>query len=93
MKKLIIFAILGVMVSPLMADWNFVSSLFVKEVKPMSYTIDTSGKNLRAYEFVTQMSPHRLCVVVLRSDTRTSPAMNCQVISDKKYTEIAKKLK
>ena len=74
MKKLLVVSLFSI---PLFADWNWLVSTFKKEIKTLEYTIDTSGKNPRVYEFNTQGTPKMHCVVLFRSDTRTSPAMQC----------------
>jgi hypothetical protein len=74
MKKLIFFLFAF---SFLSADWNWISSVFKKEVPTIEYTVDTSEKNPRVYEFDTQGYPKMHCVVFLRPDTTTSPAMSC----------------
>jgi hypothetical protein len=74
MKKIVFIMIAA---SFLFADWNWLVSLFKKEVPTLEYTVETSGKNPRVYEFDTQGYPRMHCVVFLRPDTRTSPAMQC----------------
>jgi len=74
MKKLIFFLFAF---SFLQANWNWVSSLFKKVVPSIEYTVEASGKNPRVYEFDTQGYPRMHCVVFLRPDTTTSPAMSC----------------
>ncbi len=58
-------------------DWNWLVSLFKKEIPTIEYTVDTSGQNPRVYEFDTQGYPKMHCVVFLRPDTKTSPTMQC----------------
>jgi len=74
MKKLLL---IGLAATAVMADWNWVSSLFKKEIPSIGYTVDTSGRNPRVYEFDTQGYPRMHCVVFLRSNTSTSPTMSC----------------
>lgn len=63
-------------------DWNWLVSLFKKEIPTLEYTVDTSGQNPRVYEFDTQGYPKMHCVVFLRPDTRTAPAMQCVKTTD-----------
>jgi hypothetical protein len=75
MKKLTLITLFTI--SSLYGDWNWMSSLFKKEIPSIEYTVDASGKNPRVYEFDTQGYPRMHCVVFLRPDTTTSPAMSC----------------
>jgi len=75
MKKIFILTLFAA--SFLHADWNWISSIFKKEVPTIEYTVNASGKNPRVYEFDTQGYPRMHCVVFLRPDTTTSPTMSC----------------
>jgi hypothetical protein len=90
MKKIVLLAIVS---SFVFADWNWMSSLFKKEVPTIEYTIDASGKNPRVYEFDTQGYPKLHCVVFLRPDTTTSPAMFCAKLTKEDYEHNKKLIK
>lgn len=79
MKKMLLILILAI--SYASADWNFISSIFKKTVNSIAYTVETSGQNPRVYEFDTQGYPKMHCVVFLRPDTKTSPAMFCMRVT------------
>jgi len=82
MKKLLF---LGLLSSFALADWNWMSSLFKKEIPTLEYTINASGKNPRVYEFDTQGYPKMHCIVFLRPDTKTSPTMFCTNLSQSDF--------
>ena len=82
MKKILF---LGIFSSLLLADWNWMSSLFKKEIPTLEYTIDASGKNPRVYEFDTQGYPKMHCIVFLRPDVTTSPTMFCTKLSKEDF--------
>ena len=90
MKKIVLIASLFSI--PALADWNWLVSVFKKEIKTLEYTIDTSGKNPRVYEFNTQGIPRMHCVVLFRPDTRTSPAMQCVRITKQEDQAFKKQL-
>jgi len=77
--------------SSLAFDWNWLVSVFKKEVPSLEYTVKASGRNLRVYEFDTQGAPKQHCVVLLRPNLNTSPAMWCTKITSKEI-EINNKL-
>lgn len=85
MKKLLLAGLVGLGTFA-SADWNWISSVFKKEIPTIEYTIDASGRNPRVYEFDTQGNPMMHCVVFLRPDTRTSPTMACVKISKQEHT-------
>jgi len=72
-------------------DWNWLVSVFKKEVPSLEYTVRASGRNLRVYEFDTQGAPKQHCVVLLRPNINTSPTMWCTQITSKEM-EINNKL-
>jgi len=82
MKKLLAISIVA---TAALADWNWMSSLFKKTIPTIEYTVDTSGKNPRVYEFDSQGYPKMHCVVFLRPDTRTSPAMFCSKLTKEDF--------
>jgi len=91
MKKIIVAMIIGT--SSLFAfNWNTFSAMFKKTIDSISYTVETSGYNPRVYEFDTQGYPRLHCVVLLRNNTRTAPAMQC-VETNPKYIKMNEKLK
>jgi len=91
MKKIIFF--ISITISLLYGDWNWVSSLFKKEIDTIEYTIDTSGKNPRVYEFDTQGYPKMHCIVFLRPNTATSPTMFCSRLTEKDFEKNRKIMK
>ena len=90
MKKLLLT--ISLLSIPLFADWNWIVSVFKKEIKTLEYTIDTSGQNPRVYEFNTQGVPKLHCVVLFRPNTRTSPAMQCVRITKQEDQAFKKQL-
>jgi len=88
MKKLILILIATYSFA---FNWNTLVGIFKKTINTLSYTIATSGINPRVYEFDTQGYPRLHCVVIFRSDTKTSPAMQC-VPTNPKYIKMNEKL-
>ena len=66
MKKVILTAILALSLSSAQAGlWDELSSMTKKEVKTIAYTIDTSGTNIRVYEWETPTG--KICTWVISS--------------------------
>ena len=76
MKKL---AITLLLTSTMQAGlFSAVQGLGMQEVKPkVEYTIDTNGINPRVYEFIPQLAPNKICVLIVLTGDEPSSTLQC----------------
>ena len=72
MKKLLFISIMMMSISVSAGTWDVLSGFMKDSVKPVEYEVETSGSNLRVYEWETPTG--KVCTSVISSK---GIAMDC----------------